>query len=85
MFAGFIGDAVDRNQQYPQGRYVITAKLGSGTYGKVLACTDKKYNLPVAIKIVRKDPPIYKEAAKKEIAGGTSVATLYTFFTTSLF
>ncbi len=85
VFAGFIGDAVDRNQQYPQGRYVITAKLGSGTYGKVLACTDKKYNLPVAIKIVRKDPPIYKEAAKKEIAGGTSVATLYTFFTTSLF
>eukprot|EP00802_Teleaulax_amphioxeia_P001624 Tamp_01626.p1 GENE.Tamp_01626~~Tamp_01626.p1 ORF type:complete len:842 (-),score=141.30 Tamp_01626:2391-4916(-) len=76
VFAGFVGDGVDKNKQFPQGRYLITKKLGSGTYGKVLGCTDKKYNLPVAIKIVRKDPPIYKEAAKKEIAvlrhlGGT--------------
>jgi len=68
VFAGFIGDGVDRNKEFPQGRYTISNKLGSGTYGKVLGCVDKKYNLPVAIKIVRKDPPIYKEAAKKEIA-----------------
>jgi len=68
VFAGFIGDGVDRNMEFPQGRYIISNKLGSGTYGKVLGCVDKKYNLPVAIKIVRKDPPIYKEAAKKEIA-----------------
>ena len=76
VFAGFIGDGVDKSSPYPQGRYTISNKLGSGTYGKVLGCVDKKYNLPVAIKIVRKDPPIYKEAAKKEIAvlrhlGGT--------------
>ena len=69
VFAGYVGDGVDKNKQFPQGRYTISNKLGSGTYGKVLGCVDKKYNLPVAIKIVRKDPPIYKEAAKKEIAG----------------
>jgi dual-specificity kinase len=76
VFAGFIGDGVDKSKEFPSGRYTITKKLGSGTYGKVLGCVDKKYNLPVAIKIVRKDPPIYKESAKKEIAvlrhlGGT--------------
>ena len=83
VFAGFVGDGVDKNKQFPQGRYLITKKLGSGTYGKVLGCTDKKYNLPVAIKIVRKDPPIYKEAAKKEIAGGTHVATVCMSFSAS--
>ena len=76
VFNGYVGDGVDMSKQFPQGRYTISSKLGAGTYGKVLACIDKKYNLPVAIKIVRKDPPIYKEAAVKEIAvlrhlGGT--------------
>jgi len=76
VFNGYVGDGVDMSKQFPLGRYTISSKLGAGTYGKVLACIDKKYNLPVAIKIVRKDPPIYKEAAVKEIAvlrhlGGT--------------
>jgi serine/threonine protein kinase len=76
VFYGYFGDGLDISTQYPQGRYTINSKLGAGTYGKVFACVDNKYNLPVAIKIVRKDPPIYKEAAMKEIAvlghlGGT--------------
>ena len=63
-------------KQFPAGRYTISKKLGAGVYGKVLGCVDQKYNLPVAIKIVRKDPPIYRDAAKKEITvlrhlGGT--------------
>ena len=76
VFAGYVGDSVDRCKQFPAGRYTISKKLGAGVYGKVLGCVDQKYNLPVAIKIVRKDPPIYRDAAKKEITvlrhlGGT--------------
>ncbi|EKX31268.1 hypothetical protein GUITHDRAFT_91235 [Guillardia theta CCMP2712] len=66
-FVGYVGDSINRSKDFPSGRYIIKRKLGAGTYGKVLECTDKKYNLPVAVKIVRRDPPIYKEAAKKEI------------------
>ena len=43
--------------------------LGSGTYGKVVECEDHKYNKThVAIKLVRREPPLYKISAKNEIA-----------------
>jgi hypothetical protein len=66
-FFSAVGKRIDKQAQFPTGRYQITRKLGSGQYGKVLECVDEKYGVKVAVKIVRRDPPIYREAAKKEI------------------
>eukprot|EP00288_Rhodomonas_lens_P011944 CAMPEP_0177746544 /NCGR_PEP_ID=MMETSP0484_2-20121128/30917_1 /TAXON_ID=354590 /ORGANISM="Rhodomonas lens, Strain RHODO" /LENGTH=295 /DNA_ID=CAMNT_0019261283 /DNA_START=260 /DNA_END=1144 /DNA_ORIENTATION=+ len=66
-FVGTVGDSIDRSAQYPRGRYCIIRKLGAGVYGKVLEVEDRKYNARVAIKIIRREPPVYREAVKKEI------------------
>eukprot|EP00961_Rhodomonas_salina_P100579 1353045-Rhodomonas_salina.1 len=70
-FVGTVGDSIDRSAQYPRGRtanidglaaepcrYCIIRKLGAGVYGKVLEVEDRKYNARVAIKIIRREPPV---------------------------
>ncbi|KAJ1484925.1 hypothetical protein T484DRAFT_1795434, partial [Baffinella frigidus] len=66
-FFSAVGKRIEKSIQFPLGRYEIKRKLGSGQYGKVLECVDEKYGVRVAVKIVRRDPPIYRDAAKKEI------------------
>ena len=62
------GTMIDFAPPYTSGRYKTIQLLGHGTYGKVVLCEDKKYNNTlVAVKLVRKSPPIYKQAALNEI------------------
>ena len=56
----------DRYDEYPDGRYVGLSLVGSGTFGKVVECLDKKYKARVAIKVVRK-LVAYQSAAEREI------------------
>ncbi|KPA77268.1 putative protein kinase [Leptomonas pyrrhocoris] len=37
-------------------RYVFKELIGQGSFGKVLHCIDRKYNEPVAVKIIRSGP-----------------------------
>lgn len=63
------GSTIDKQEPFPRGRYVVVKLLGSGTYGKVVECEDNKYNKThVAVKLVRREPPLYRTSAKNEIA-----------------
>jgi len=63
------GQTIDRSAPFTNGRYTIVKLLGTGTYGKVVQCQDQKYNgAGVAIKLVRREPPLYRVSAKNEIA-----------------
>jgi len=64
-----IGAPIDMGEPFRNGRYNIVRLLGSGTYGKVVEAEDNKYNKThVAIKLVRREPPLYRVSAKNEIA-----------------
>jgi serine/threonine protein kinase len=64
-----VGNKIDFTPPFSQGRYTIVKLLGSGTYGKVVRCEDHKYNrAPVAVKLVRREPQLYRVSAKNEIA-----------------
>ena len=43
-------------------RYQIHTKLGKGTFGTVYRCTDHKWNLDVAVKVVRNEKRFHKQA-----------------------
>eukprot|EP00286_Rhodomonas_abbreviata_P001968 CAMPEP_0181291424 /NCGR_PEP_ID=MMETSP1101-20121128/1959_1 /TAXON_ID=46948 /ORGANISM="Rhodomonas abbreviata, Strain Caron Lab Isolate" /LENGTH=897 /DNA_ID=CAMNT_0023395813 /DNA_START=244 /DNA_END=2938 /DNA_ORIENTATION=+ len=63
------GGTIDCGAPFPNGRYKIVRLLGTGTYGKVVQCEDGKYNQAgVAVKLVRREPPLYRVSAKNEIA-----------------
>lgn len=63
------GSKIDFTRPFTQGRYTVVKLLGSGTYGKVVKCEDHKYNRAgVAVKLVRREPPLYRVSAKNEIA-----------------
>eukprot|EP00796_Vickermania_ingenoplastis_P001014 gene1014-605_t len=47
-------------------RYVVTGKLGSGSFGKVLRCYDEKRGINVALKITRTGRT-FREQAKLEV------------------
>ena len=59
-------ESLDSSITFPQGRYKVIELIGSGTYGRVIACLDQKYRVNTAIKVVRRTPE-YREAAIKEI------------------
>ena len=61
------GCRFDRNAEYQGGRYIAKKIIGFGTYGKVVECTDQKYMVPTAIKLVRRGISAFREAALKEI------------------
>ena len=62
-----IGDCIDKSKDFPDGRYKIVKQLGSGTYGKVVLCEDRKYQgAKVAVKLVRTQH-LYRQSAKTEI------------------
>jgi hypothetical protein len=62
-----IGDCIDKSNDFPDGRYKIVKQLGSGTYGKVVLCEDRKYQgAKVAVKLVRTQH-LYRQSAKTEI------------------
>ena len=64
-----VGAPIDMNEPFRNGRYNVVRLLGSGTYGKVVEAEDNKYNKThVAIKLVRREPPLYRVSAKNEIA-----------------
>jgi len=64
-----VGATIDRGEPFHNGRYTIVKLLGSGTYGKVVEAEDNKYNKThVAIKLVRREPPLYRVSAQNEIA-----------------
>jgi hypothetical protein len=65
-FVWVVGCVFDKCSEFPSGRYIGSSIIGSGTYGKVIGCTDKKYKAPVAIKVVRSSIE-YKAAAVREI------------------
>jgi len=67
-FKVIIGSLIDQCDGFPSGRYRIIKLLGSGTYGKVVKCEDKKYNASVAVKLVRREPHLYRVSAKNEIS-----------------
>lgn len=61
------GDWIDRSPDFPDGRYKVLKQLGSGTYGKVVLCEDRKYQgAKVAVKLVRTQH-LYRVSAKNEI------------------
>mmetsp|Transcript_34653 Transcript_34653/g.80997 ORF Transcript_34653/g.80997 Transcript_34653/m.80997 type:complete len:708 (-) Transcript_34653:130-2253(-) len=63
------GARIDFTPPFKNGRYSVVKQLGSGTYGKVILCEDHKYNRAgVAVKLVRREPPLYRVSAKNEIA-----------------
>mmetsp|Transcript_71761 Transcript_71761/g.191461 ORF Transcript_71761/g.191461 Transcript_71761/m.191461 type:complete len:229 (-) Transcript_71761:1384-2070(-) len=65
-FNPVIGATIDQNSGYPSGRYKIIRVLGTGVYGTVLECEDKKHGTPVAIKLCRARPE-FETAALGEI------------------
>lgn len=58
-----VGTYEGRPGDYILSRYKILREAGVGTFGRVLECVDKKRNLIVAIKVVRKVEK-YTESAK---------------------
>ena len=56
----------ERRIEHPTGRYYGLKLIGSGTYGKVVKCFDRKHQANVAIKVVR-NAIEYKAAAQREI------------------
>lgn len=58
-----VGTYDGRAGDYILSRYKILREAGVGTFGRVLECVDKKRNLIVAIKVVRKVDK-YTESAK---------------------
>jgi hypothetical protein len=66
-FAWTPGCTLERSLEFPNGRYLGAALLGSGTYGKVIECLDQKHHARVAVKAVRRGCPAFKAAAEREI------------------
>jgi len=48
-----VGEFKGKNKDVINGRYEIFNELGVGTFGRVLACVDKKTQTVVAVKVVR--------------------------------
>lgn len=61
-----LGEGLDANDEFPNGRYKILNELGEGTFGKVVECWDRLELRRVAIKVVRSDNK-YRQAARLEI------------------
>jgi len=60
------GHLIYRAGDWLQNRYEIQSLLGEGTFGKCLACYDRKRDRVIALKII-KNIEKYREAAKLEV------------------
>ena len=66
-FKTYVGSGIGSESAYPKGRYIVRRLLGKGAYGKVLECSDLKWEgCLVAVKVLR-DKPEYRWAGEKEV------------------